>query len=35
MVALRVVMRLGFQVPNPVNPLNAGSNRYPFAVLAP
>jgi HK97 family phage major capsid protein len=35
MVALRVVMRLGFQVPNPVNPLNAGANRYPFAVLAP
>lgn len=35
MVALRVVMRLGFQVPNPANPLNSGSNRYPFAVLAP
>ncbi|HEV7646321.1 MAG TPA: phage major capsid protein [Pyrinomonadaceae bacterium] len=35
MVALRVVMRLGFQVPNPANPLNAGANRYPFAVLAP
>jgi len=35
MVALRVVMRLGFQVPNPVNPMNNSGNRYPFAVLAP
>jgi HK97 family phage major capsid protein len=35
MVALRVVMRVGFQVPNPANAMNAGSNRYPFAVLAP
>jgi HK97 family phage major capsid protein len=35
MVALRVVMRVGFQVPNPINALNTGNNRYPFAVLAP
>lgn len=35
MVALRVVMRLGFQVPNPSTALNSASNRYPFAILAP
>lgn len=46
-VALRVVMRLAWQLPNPVNPLSttqgglvgeAGApvvGRYPFAVLAP
>ena len=36
MVALRVVMRLGWQVPNPLNNMNtdAGS-RYPFAALLP
>ena len=34
MVALRVVMRLGWEVPNPVNRLNTDSEtRYPFAVL--
>lgn len=36
MVALRVVMRLGWQVANPVNRLNPGSEaRFPFAVLTP
>jgi HK97 family phage major capsid protein len=36
MVALRVVMRLGWQVPNPVNRLNTNSvTRYPFATLTP
>lgn len=35
MVALRVVARFAFQVPNPVNRLNASANRYPFAVLQP
>jgi HK97 family phage major capsid protein len=35
MVALRVVMRLGFQLPNPVTRLNATATRYPFAVLVP
>jgi HK97 family phage major capsid protein len=35
MVALRVVMRLGFQVPNPSTSLNSGSGRYPFAILTP
>ena len=36
MVALRVVMRVGWQVPNPLNNMNtdAGS-RYPFAALLP
>ena len=36
MVALRVYMRLGWQVPNPVNPLEeTEANRYPFSVLIP
>lgn len=36
MVALRVYMRLGWQVPNPVNPIQPlETNRYPFAVLLP
>lgn len=33
-VALRAVMRLGWALPKPVNPM-AGTNYYPFAVLAP
>lgn len=36
MVALRATMRLGWQLPNPVNGLNGDdSKRYPFAVLTP
>lgn len=36
MVALRVTMRLAWQVPNPVNRLQqAEADRYPFAVLVP
>jgi len=36
MVALRVTMRLGWQIPNPVNRMNPNnSTRYPFAVLRP
>ena len=36
MVALRAVMRLGWQLPNPVNRINAvEASRYPFAVLIP
>lgn len=36
MVALRVVMRLGWEVPNPINRIQATeANRYPFAVLTP
>lgn len=36
MVALRAVMRLGWQLPNPVNRINADeASRYPFAVLIP
>lgn len=36
MVALRVVMRLGWQVPNPVNAKQpVAANRYPFSVLQP
>ena len=34
MVALRIVMRLGWEVPNPINNLKAKeSDRFPFAVL--
>ena len=36
MVALRVVMRLGWQLPNPLNAVNqTEATRYPFAVLLP
>ena len=35
MVALRVVMRLGWEIPNPVNALNSTSARFPFASLKP
>lgn len=35
MVALRCVMRLGWQLPNPVTQLNSTETRYPFAILAP
>ena len=35
MVALRVVMRLGWEIPNPVNALNSTSSRFPFASLKP
>jgi len=36
MVALRAVMRLGWQLPNPINRVNPEEGtRYPFAVLTP
>lgn len=36
MVALRAVMRLGWQLPNPINALQqVEASRYPFAVLTP
>lgn len=35
MVALRVVMRLGWEIPNPVNAENGTSTRFPFASLKP
>jgi HK97 family phage major capsid protein len=36
MVALRCVMRVGWQVPNPINRLQeTEANRYPFAALIP
>lgn len=36
MVALRVVMRIGWQLPNPINRLNENeATRYPFSVLLP
>lgn len=34
MVALRVVMRLGWEIPNPINILG-GDSRFPFAMLEP
>lgn len=36
MVALRVTMRLGWQIPNPINRLQpTEANRYPFSILLP
>ena len=35
MVALRVTMRLGWELPNPVNAENETDNRFPFAALVP
>lgn len=35
MVALRAVMRLAWQVPNPINRLNTGATRFPVGVLLP
>lgn len=35
MVALRIVMRLGWEIPNPVNALNETEARFPFASLKP
>lgn len=36
MVALRAVMRIAWQVPNPINAVEAvEANRYPFSVLVP
>lgn len=35
MVALRVVMRLGWEIPNPVNVLDGTETRFPFASLKP
>ena len=35
MVALRVTMRLGWEIPNPVNAENETATRFPFANLKP
>lgn len=35
MVALRVTMRIGWEIPNPVNALNGTASRFPFAALQP
>lgn len=35
MVALRAVMRLAWQIPNPINRMNPGATRYPIGVLKP
>jgi len=34
MIALRAVMRLGWEIPNPINAVG-GESSFPFAVLAP
>lgn len=35
MVALRVTMRLGWEIPNPVNAENETETRFPFSALVP
>lgn len=35
MVALRITFRMGYAIPNPVNILDTGETRYPFASLKP
>lgn len=35
MFCIRMVMRLGWELPNPVNALNGTASRFPFAVLRP
>lgn len=35
MACIRAVMRLGWEIPNPVNALNATENRFPFALVGP
>lgn len=35
MVAIRFTMRLGWEIPNPVNALNETATRFPFASLKP
>jgi HK97 family phage major capsid protein len=35
MIALRAVVRLAWQIPNPINRINATGTRYPFATLTP
>ena len=36
MVALRAVMRLGWEIPNPINAYNVGNeNAFPFAIYEP
>ncbi len=34
MAALRAVLRLGWEIPNPINALNPTETRFPFAVVA-
>lgn len=35
MFAIRAVMRIGWNIPNPVNNINSTATRFPFAVLLP
>ena len=35
MVALRMTMRLGWEIPNPINILDSGETRFPFALVEP
>lgn len=35
MVALRVTMRLGWEIPNPINAENESETRFPFASVSP
>ena len=34
MAAIRAVMRIGWEIPNPINALNTTATRFPFAVVA-
>lgn len=35
MIALRAVMRIAWQVPNPTNHINSTATRFPFSILVP
>ena len=35
MVAIRAVMRIGWEIPNPITALNDGETRFPFALIEP
>lgn len=35
MACIRAVMRIGWEIPNPINALNPGETRFPFALVGP